>query len=451
MITLEQVVSFALKDPTVMDQLGEALRNDLVVANPHYRRIAEFADSFLLEKRKLPGYGDWEMWLESLDKGMIRDATKEALGRLLATDISGHDPGFFCSQAIEHLQRGAAQVARARLNELPDVEPLVFAALAEKLAGVRGSGIQGLASLSDVDTWARGMREDELIGTGFPLLDKLIGGWGKELWIAFADSGVGKSMLLQNFATHVAVRGKRVLHITLELGIGPQIRRYYRQIAQVSQGAFFSETDEVKRKLRHWLRMVGTGEVLLLEFPAYSLTVDELGRTVERVARTRGNVDVLVLDYLDLLSVGKKSSRGAYEDLGRLTHETRELCRKFDMTVITASQAVRRPERAGRLTVRDMGDSYNKVRGADGLLSLVQTDEEEEVHQGRLGVLKVRDSGGRGAEIGLYINRELSVIAELDHANTRELMQRLGHIPGQKKAAASASTPAAPTSKLEMV
>jgi len=43
--------------------------------------------------------------------------------------------------------------------------------------------------------------------------------------------------------------------------------------------------------------------------------------------------------------------------------------------------------------------------------------------------LKARDSGGRGAEIGLYINRELAVIAELAHPNTVELMRRLGHLP----------------------
>src|SRR5690242_21923053 len=102
-----------------MDQLGPALRNDLVLADPFKRRIAEFADDFLLAHRHLPGSGDWEIWLESLDAGMVRDGTKEALGRLQAVDVSAFEPAFFCTQAIEHLQKGAAQNARARLNELP--------------------------------------------------------------------------------------------------------------------------------------------------------------------------------------------------------------------------------------------------------------------------------------------------------------------------------------------
>src|SRR6185436_18281298 len=106
-----------------MDQLGEALRNDLVVANPFQRRIAEFADTFLQERRKLPATGDWQMWIESLEAGMTREGTTEALGRLMATSTSGYDPEFFAKQAMEHLKRGAAMVARARLMELQTVEP----------------------------------------------------------------------------------------------------------------------------------------------------------------------------------------------------------------------------------------------------------------------------------------------------------------------------------------
>ena len=429
MITLDTVIAFALKDPVVMDQLGPALRNDLVSANPFHRQIAEFADDFLLQRHKLPGGGDWEMWLESLPEGPQRQGCRETLGRLLAVDTSGFDATYFADQAIGHLQMGAAQVAKARLNALPQVDPDSLMALAERVKEVRGGGLQGLARLDDVETWAHPVREDDLVSTGFPVLDHLIGGWGKELWLIFADSGVGKSMLLQNFAANAALRGKRVLHVTLELGLGPQIRRYYRQIAHAAPGDMARDENEVKRKLRHWFRLA-SGEILLMEFPAYGLTPQDLHRCVERINRTNGKVDILILDYLDLLTVGKTSrGKNAYEDLGRLTHETRSLCSAFDLSVLSASQAVRRPEKKGRLTIRDMGDSYNKVRGADGLLSLVQLPEEEEMHQGRLGVLKVRDSGGRGSEIALYINRELSVIQELDHPNTVALMQRLGHLP----------------------
>lgn len=454
MITPETVIACAIRQPVVMDQLGEALRSDIVTANPFYREIVAFADSFLMQKRKLPGDGDWDVWLASLESGMLRDGTKEALGRIQSVDTSGYDPSFFGEHVIKDLQRAAAQVARARINENPSIEPEALIAIAEKVAAVKGGALQGLARLSDIDIWSHAVREEELVGTGFPTLNSLIGGWGKELWILFADSGVGKSILLQNFAVNAAVRGKHVLHVTLELGLRPQIQRYYRQIAEAPRADFVTKEGEMKDRLRHWFKLAH-GSVHLLEFAAHELNVEELARVIARATRILPTLDsgrpaehfdMLVLDYLDLMAPSSKkgggSKGGAYEDLGHLTHAVRALTGKFDMTVLTASQSVRRPEKSGRLSVRDMGDSYHKVRGADGLISLVQTEEELEMHQGRLGLLKIRDYGGSGREVGLYINRDLALIQELHHPNTIQLMKRLGHLPGviaqaaQKPAAA---------------
>jgi hypothetical protein len=429
MITIETVVAMAVRDRTVLDHLGEALRSDLVVANPFLRAIATFADDFALTHRALPAAGDWDLWLQSLHEGMERDGTREAYGQLLTHDLSGYTPSFFTAQVQEQLQLAAVQVAKARLNTLAEVPLDAFRALAEQIERIRVGGVQGLARLADLDVWAHPHHEEERAPTGFPALDKMIGGWGHELWIMFADSGMGKSMLLQNCASNLARAGKRVLHVTLELGIRPQISRYYRQLAASSRAEFNAQPVLMRQKLEHWFRLA-QGEIFLLEFPAYSVEPDQLKRTIERVGRTIGDIDVLVLDYLDLLTLPVRARAGrGYEDLGRITHEVRGLCPGFDLTVLTASQAVRRPEHADRLTIRDMGDSYNKVRGADGLLSLVQTPLEAETFQGRLGVLKTRDSGGMGTEVPLYINRELSLIQDLDHPNTVALMRRLGHVP----------------------
>lgn len=428
-ISLEHVVAMAIRDRNVLDQLGNALRSDLCLANPFYRQLVAFADDFILDHRKLPELGDWEMWLDTLTAGMVRDGTREALGKLMALDLTTYTPEYFASNALEQLQKAAVQVARARLNELQNLSLPTFTKLAGQLEKIQPSSIQGLARLADLNIWVTPMREEALIPTGFPTLDKMIGGWGKELWILFADTKVGKSMLMQNFLANAARLGNRCLHVTLELGLRPQIHRYYRQIAQATRAEFVTDTKEVRRRLRHWLRFA-KGEIILLEFPAFSLDPDTLKRVIERLNRSVGEINVLGLDYLDLLTLPQRSSAGrAYEDLGRITHELRSLCSGFDLTVLTPSQAVRRPQFADRLVIKDMGDSYQKVRGADGLISLVQTPEEKEVLQGRLGLLMSRDSGGGANEIPLYINRDLALIQELDHPNTVELMRKLGHLP----------------------
>lgn len=428
MITLEKIIGAALKDRTILDLLGEALSNDLVVAHPFYRQIAEFANDFSLQYRKIPLAGDWALWISSLPE-RTRDGVRESLGVVLNQDTSDISPDYFGGRVLEELRQVASRTALARINAAQEVTPELFQTLAEKIQGVESGTIQGLANLRDIDLWSHSPREDDLIPTGIQGLDKAIGGWGRELTIIFADSGVGKSILLQNLTAHAAQKGKHSLHITLELGLRPQIHRYYRALSQLSRGEFVSDPKEAKEKLRHWFRFA-TGSVHLLELPAYSLDPDQLKRIVDRVLRLTGDLHILTLDYLDLMVMPRGAGgRSDYADLGKLTHMVRSLCSGFNLSVLTASQAVRRTENKNRLTMRDMGDSYGKVRGVDNLLGLWQTPEEEEVHQGRIGVLKVRDYGGRGSEIPVYINRDLSIISDLDHPNTLLLMDRLGHRP----------------------
>src|SRR5882672_4301216 len=164
MITLDVAVALSIRHPTVMDGLGEALRSDLVLADPYKRRIVEFADEFVTMRRQLPGSGDWAMWLDSLTEGTIRDGTREILGRLFAVDISGYNPEFFAEQALEHLRMAAASTARARLNELQGtINPDAILQIAKKLDGIRAGGLRGLARLRDVETWAVPVREEEYI------------------------------------------------------------------------------------------------------------------------------------------------------------------------------------------------------------------------------------------------------------------------------------------------
>ena len=103
MITVERIIGFAIQNPIVLDSLGEALRNDLVTADPFYRQCIIFADDFFNERHKMPLEGDWDLWISSLPEGR-RDGVREALGRLWGQDISGYDPGFFGETVIEELR-----------------------------------------------------------------------------------------------------------------------------------------------------------------------------------------------------------------------------------------------------------------------------------------------------------------------------------------------------------
>jgi hypothetical protein len=193
MITLETVLAVSLSNPTVMAELGDALKDDLVTSNPFQRRIVQFASEFLAERRKLPSDGDYSVWLETLPEGNIRDGSREALGRLLAVNTSSYDPAYFAEVAIEQLRRGAAQVARARLNETTILEPEAFDVLARKIdsltrrADGRGTLFPTLGQLLDPPTGA----EEEVEAVPHQMIPRLA--WsGRHVLLVGAEK-LGKS------------------------------------------------------------------------------------------------------------------------------------------------------------------------------------------------------------------------------------------------------------------
>jgi len=209
-LTVEQVVAMAIRHENVMRELGGALTSDLVLPNPFLKRISEQANDFMRRFGKLPSGDDWTLWLETLEQGMIRDGSKEALGRLLMADISGYQPDYFAEVALEQMKRGAAQVAKARMNELPDVEPGVFAAMAEKIQAIGlapASHESGFPTLGQIHRQAReGNGDDD--GTAEELITGLA--WqGRHVLLAGREK-LGKSTLIGAGAVALT-RGRRFL------------------------------------------------------------------------------------------------------------------------------------------------------------------------------------------------------------------------------------------------
>jgi hypothetical protein len=133
-------MAMALRHENVMEQLTGALTSDLVLANSFFYGIAEHAAAFVIRFGHLPGHGDWDVWLNTLPEGTLRDGSRETLGRLQATDVSGYQPEYFAEKALPQIKLAAARVVRARLNELGDgVTPETITAMAAKLDAITAS------------------------------------------------------------------------------------------------------------------------------------------------------------------------------------------------------------------------------------------------------------------------------------------------------------------------
>jgi hypothetical protein len=428
-LTVDAVIAAAIRYPAVAVTLGPALSNDLINTNPFTRLIVGFVVTFYRQHRSIPQTGDFEIWMSGLPAPQAA-GVREALQRLWAIDLRSYTPEYLANETIGVLRNVAAQNAVARLNQAgKHVTPDALRQITDQLKAIEPVSLLGLADVRDVQRWVLPEPTQRMIPTGIDGLDRMIGGWQKELVFVLADSGIGKTIFLINIGQYAMLMGHRVLHITYELSDRRTIQRIYRRATESDLGTLRDRPELVVEGMRQFLRY-NRGTYHVLYRPAYSMTTEDLRATVGQYVEQYGSVDMIVLDMLDLMKPSPDQARlSVYDRLGQMTHETRNLTFEFDCDLISATQAIRRASGATRITQADMGDSYNKVRGAGIIIGLVQTEEELRQHQGRACLVKVRDTGGTGREVPLYINRDLMLISDLDHPNTRAVMARLGHAP----------------------
>lgn len=428
-MTLEDLMAAALKWPDVAVRVKEALASDLVVANVYQRRLFEFLGGFLDEYGRLPKEGDWQTWLDGLGE-QEGESVREALRDLRSRDLSGYTKEFVADNAGERLRTAAARTAISRLQRTSDetaAEALREAA--ESVEAVEPLSIGGLADLREVNRWLRPSRHEDKISTGIRSLDRRVGGgWGQELIMVLADTGIGKSIALCNFGTSAALRGHNVLHLTLELGQRQQALRYYRRMTETPKQRIRSDAGQVRAEARNWWRFA-EGDIHLLYKDAWSLTPEQFRGLVQVEEKIHWSPDVVILDYLDLLKASDTVSRQrTYEQLGYASHFIRRLCEEHECAVLTATQA-RRPrgsrEYIEHLSLSQMGDSYKKVRAADVVLGLVQTPEEQEIKQARIQGLKVRDNP-QGWEIEAFFEKDRMLLADIHHPTSRRIAREIG-------------------------
>lgn len=432
MISVDTFLACALKSRRSFSSLRRAVTNDLAVADPFLLDLMRAAAEHVDRYGDVPTEKDMYLWLEGQPEGK-REALRAKYRELIKIDLSGYTEEYLAEQAGTVFKEAAAQTAVRRLAAMADRQELTAEAtlaVTSSLQDIRPVHLDGLMNLAELDKYLIPNREEtNRIETGIEKLDAVLGGgFERELVFLMAATGIGKTTFLVNRLVNAALRGAHCLHITLELSGLKTLHRYYRRIAAAERGEFFENPEGVEGRVRHWLRFA-QGSVHVLYLPAFSATVDEIKATAEIFRDMHGGLDVLALDYLDLLATST-AGRGLrrYDQLGILSHEIRTICTTMEAEVITASQANREGMDAAELTLKHMAGAIAKAEAADVVLGLVQNKDELAMRQARMGLLKMRDYPGRGAEIPLHYDGDHMTIMDLDHPTARKRREEMEEI-----------------------
>lgn len=274
-----------------------------------------------------------------------------------------------------------------------DVEAQTLLELAEqRIYDIRqGKDTTGLSKIDTViiEAYDRllkmsGEDADKYLGlkSGFHRLDMITAGLNKsDLILVAARPGMGKSSFAMNIATNVAIRypDRDVAVFSLEMSNEQLVTRVLSSEAKIK-----SEKMRIgKLEPDEWIRLAGTADRLS---KANMYLDDSAGVTVSEIKaklRRLPNIGLVVVDYLQLMSSGKRTENRVQE-ISQMTRNFKILAKELDIPVILLSQLSRAAEqRQGHQPMlSDLRDSGSIEQDADIVLFLYRDDYYEDGDEG---------------------------------------------------------------------
>lgn len=272
-------------------------------------------------------------------------------------------------------------------DQIEEAERKLFA-LAE--TGSYGGGFQNFSTAlkNAVDMAAAAYKRDgglSGISTGLDDLDRLMGGLqASDLIILAGRPGMGKTSLATNIAYNIAkayqgetlpdgrtktVNGGVVGFFSLEMSAEQLATRIIAEQAEVSsskirRGAigeheFFKLTEAVAEMQRSPLFIDETG----------GISIAQLAARARRLKRSKG-LDLLVVDYLQLLSGSAKKGDNRVQEMTEITTGMKALAKELAVPIIALSQLSRQVESRDdkRPQLSDLRESGSIEQDADVVL-----------------------------------------------------------------------------------
>jgi replicative DNA helicase len=276
----------------------------------------------------------------------------------------------------------SAAIARAADQSETALEVLDMAE--SQLLEVSEKGIsQGLEPLDKIvqesfgsidNLYSQGARAVTGLATGFYKLDEVTSGLQKgELIIVAARPSMGKSALAINIAQNAAVLEKAIVAVfSLEMSKESILRRMLSAQSNVNQRklqtGFLGREDH--GRLQHALEQLVEARMFIDD--TAGVTLAEMRAKARRLKQTAGGLDLIVVDYLQLMSAtlpsaGGKRYENRVQEVSAISRGLKALAKELDVPVVALSQLSRGNEKRDdkRPMLSDLRESGSIEQDAD--------------------------------------------------------------------------------------
>lgn len=186
---------------------------------------------------------------------------------------------------------------------------------------------------------------DIKIPTGYFQLDEYISGGIKPytLSVILAEPHSHKSNLMLNIATRMMLSGKNVAYITLEMAEDECANRIDSYLTNLDVNKLYDiqKTDFLKSIKRVASNKSSYGELYIKQYPTSMASCNDIRSYLYELQMRGVNIDVLFVDYLNILGSTKGNTDSLYIDIKRTGEELRALTYPFNLACWTGTQVNR--------------------------------------------------------------------------------------------------------------
>jgi replicative DNA helicase len=344
--------------------------------------------------------------------------------------VSGLVDGVPDRPSIEHyikivrdkaLLRGLIHAANAAISRasdqsdpaeeiLNDAEAAIFQ-LSEKRIGRGFMGVQEIVkeSFGSVDALLQRGQRITGLATHYTDLDEMTSGFQRsDLIIIAARPSMGKTAFAMNIAENASIEDQKVVGMfSLEMSREALLLRLLCSRARVDSHKMRTGSlwrDDMT-KVVHAMEQLAHAPIFIDDTPGIALS--EMRAKARRLQQSQGKLDLLIVDYLQLMSGGGRRYENRTQEVSAISRGLKALAKELAVPVVALSQLSRAPESRGgdhRPQLSDLRESGSIEQDADVVAFIFREEvykQDDPDLQGKAELIIAKQRNGPTGRVNL--------------------------------------------------
>jgi len=333
------------------------------------------------------------------------------------------------------LIRVSSEIIRDSYSETKDVFDLLNSAesnlfqIAENNMSKQAASLQNVVreAIEEIEKAAQNSDGISGVPTGFHDLDKITAGWQKsDMIVLAARPGMGKTAFVLSMARNIAVdHNMGVALFSLEMSCVQLVKRLMASEARLPGDKLRkgSLRDDEFQQLHSRIKKLSTAPIYIDDTPG--LSIFDFRAKCRRL-KSQYNIDVIIIDYLQLMSAKDGKNYGNREqEISTISRSIKEIAKELNVPIIALAQLSRSVEQRGgdkRPILSDLRESGAIEQDADIVSFIYRPEyygllEDHDSEESNYGIAEIIISKHRNGAQGRVRLRFISEYARFDNIN----------------------------------